>query len=272
MVFADDDKSSCHNLQKQEITICTENPPENQPVYLKEKIKECKPAHKLVSPCVLDLKMVTCQRLLILLFLEMASPSSCPHHCDCSPSDQNPLKVDCSFRELTTLPHLPSTTQELYLQENKLETIHSGAFDNLQMLKVINLSSNPWHCDCRILYLRNWLEDQMESMCTSDVTCFTPPSLRKRPVSELKRNELPPCSTSQRLCSDFLFNDAPLFILVLITVVLCGFLMTRKTKFKVEVYRNSTKIQSTLPSTSYQLKRRMGRGSSNSSLLVTVVH
>ncbi|XP_042308609.1 platelet glycoprotein IX-like [Sceloporus undulatus] len=216
--------------------------------------------------------MVTCQVLLILLFLESVTASSCPHHCACSPSDQTPLKVDCSFRELTTLPHLPSSTQELYLQENKLETIHSGAFDNLQMLKVINLSSNPWHCDCRILYLRNWLEDQMESMRISHVRCFTPPSLHKRPISELRKNELPSCSTSQKLCSDFLLNDAPLFILVLITVLLCGFLMTRKTKFKVEVCRSSTKIHSILPSTSYQLKRRMGRGTSNSSLLVTIVH
>ncbi|XP_060621952.2 platelet glycoprotein IX-like [Anolis sagrei] len=235
------------------------------------KIKECKATNKVVPPCVLDLKMVTCQGLLIFLFLETASASSCPDRCTCSPSDQNPLKVDCSFRELMTLPHLPSSTQELYLQENKLETIQPGAFDNLQMLQVINLSSNPWHCDCGILYLRNWLEDQVESTHTGGVTCFTPSSLHKRPISELKRNELLSCSTSQRRCSDLLFFDAPIFILVFITLLICGFLITRRTKFKVEVCDTRTNIPRILPSTSYQLKRRTRRVSSNSSLLVTIV-
>ncbi|XP_008103436.2 platelet glycoprotein IX [Anolis carolinensis] len=235
------------------------------------KIKECKTANKVVSPCIWDLKMVTCQGLLFFLFLETASASSCPDRCACSPSDQNPLKVDCSFRELVTLPHLPSSTQELYLQENNLETIESGAFDNLQMVQVINLSSNPWHCDCGILYLRNWLEDQAESMHTGGVNCFTPPSLHKRPISELKRNELPSCSTPQILCSDLLFFDAPIFLVVFIILLICGFLITRRTKFKVEVCDTHTNISRTLPSTSYQLKRRTRRVSSNPSLLVTIV-
>lgn len=43
------------------------------------------------------------------------------------------------------------------LDSNKLKFLPNGCLDNLRHLVAVKLEKNPWHCDCRALYLARWL-------------------------------------------------------------------------------------------------------------------
>ncbi|MEE6501578.1 hypothetical protein FKM82_004255 [Ascaphus truei] len=174
--------------------------------------------------------------LLELLSLATANGYICPRKCICTDLTSSTLKVDCSLRKLENLPSFPNTTEELCLQQNLLTSIPSGTFDNLKNLKKLNLSYNPLHCDCHIWYLKMWLDDQRLDKDNS-TKCLTPRSLYGKPVTELSGTQVTSCSRRVTLCSDFIFNDAFLFALLflsLLLMILC--LKTFKMmKFKLEV-------------------------------------
>ncbi|KAM9792195.1 LOW QUALITY PROTEIN: slit homolog 1 protein-like [Neosynchiropus ocellatus] len=70
---------------------------------------------------------------------ECNSKPVCPHKCRCEAN-----VVDCSNLRLTKFPeHLPSSTEELRLNNNDLSVLEAtGAFKGLTQLKKINLSNN----------------------------------------------------------------------------------------------------------------------------------
>ncbi|XP_077308280.1 platelet glycoprotein IX-like isoform X2 [Lithobates pipiens] len=179
--------------------------------------------------------------LLGLWFLTTTHGGDCPVKCKCTSLDKGALKVDCSFGNLDSFPSFPEETEELLLQENKLTTIPAGAFDNLINLKKLNLTSNPLHCDCNIWYLIMWLSDE-DMEVDSGIKCVSPSSLHGKPLSQLTGNQIGFCSRHTRFCSDFLFNDAFLYIflfLLLSLMILC--LRTfKKIKFNIKVSDNNT--------------------------------
>ncbi|XP_018412671.1 PREDICTED: platelet glycoprotein IX-like, partial [Nanorana parkeri] len=187
--------------------------------------------------------MLVCPKLILLglWFLTATYGGDCPVKCKCSNLDKGALKVDCSFGNLDSLQSFPEETEELLLQENKLTTIPAGAFDNLVNVKKFNLTSNPLHCDCNIWYLIMWLSDgDME--VDSGMKCVSPTSMYGKPLSQLVGNQIASCSRHKRLCSDFLFNDAFLYILLfllLFLMILC--LKTfKKIKFKIKISDSTT--------------------------------
>uniref|UniRef100_A0A3B3TDS7 Glycoprotein IX (platelet) n=1 Tax=Paramormyrops kingsleyae TaxID=1676925 RepID=A0A3B3TDS7_9TELE len=109
--------------------------------------------------------------------------------------------VYCAISENSPFPALPNNTIILDLQGNRLREIPAGSLDQLSQLQLlclmlVNLSGNPWHCGCDILYLKAWLEDQGE--VAGIPTCATPPNLAHKPITELTVADLPECS--QRHC------------------------------------------------------------------------
>ncbi|XP_069500057.1 platelet glycoprotein IX-like [Ambystoma mexicanum] len=145
----------------------------------------------------------------------------CPLSCICTTIEQKGMVIDCSSRRLHEVPDLPHNTIKLYLQNNSLTTVPAGHFDNLPHLLEVDLSSNPWICDCQILYLKLWLEDQHLSLNHGEVRCMTPATAWMKPLNKLTGNELIGCRTPWPIsCHEFFGRDLVLIILALLVLVL----------------------------------------------------
>ncbi|XP_070570497.1 chondroadherin-like [Ptychodera flava] len=76
-----------------------------------------------------------------------------------------------SFRGLTNLRYL-------YLRNNKLPALPTAVFDDIKTGSNIDLylQNNPWACDCRLRGLRQWVEDNRETIniYLVGLTCQTP--------------------------------------------------------------------------------------------------
>ncbi|XP_072506602.1 platelet glycoprotein IX [Notamacropus eugenii] len=173
-----------------------------------------------------------------ILFLLWGLPCSlaCPPPCDCQALETFGLVVDCSNRGLTTVPTLPSATRHLYLQKNNLSSIPPGTFDHLSYIYKINVTGNPWHCDCNILYLKLWLEDHAKEILYL-TRCASPAITTTLSLDQLTGNELEGCR--QQLYPDqyhiFFWGDLALIGLTVLSIILLGALlwMAQKTTYWV---------------------------------------
>ncbi|XP_067400518.1 platelet glycoprotein IX [Emydura macquarii macquarii] len=145
----------------------------------------------------------------------------CPPSCICKAlGEMKGWQIDCSSKGLKEVPALPVNTRKLYLQNNSLTTVRTGAFDSLQRLEEVNVSDNPWNCDCRILYLKLWLEDMSESSL-ANVICATPASNKMKPLGQLSGNELDSCRKPLPIkCLDFFWRDLALITFAILVLVL----------------------------------------------------
>nr|XP_033782514.1 platelet glycoprotein IX [Geotrypetes seraphini] len=165
--------------------------------------------------------MAVAEGLVILLVFGIAQAETCPLSCSCKLFERKGLEVDCSSRWLKEVPVLPYNTIKLYLQNNSLTTAPAGTFDHLHNLEVVDLSNNPWHCDCHIFYLRLWMEDQPRIKNFAEVRCKTPASAKMRPLSQLTGNELTGCANPWPItCHEFLFRDIILIVFAILVLVL----------------------------------------------------
>uniref|UniRef100_A0A8C8VNZ7 Glycoprotein IX platelet n=1 Tax=Pelusios castaneus TaxID=367368 RepID=A0A8C8VNZ7_9SAUR len=166
-------------------------------------------------------KIPTAARCVILMLFCTAQAGVCPPSCICTPvGEMKGWVVDCNSRGLKEVPVLPVSTSKLYLQNNSLTTVNTGTFDSLSRLEEVNVSDNPWNCDCRILYLKFWLEDVSESSLAS-VICATPASNKMKPLSQLSGNELDSCRMPLPIkCLDFFWRDLALISFAVVVFIL----------------------------------------------------
>ena len=76
--------------------------------------------------------------------------------------------------------------QFIDLSHNKLESVEPGSLDNLPPTLSLLLHSNPWKCDCYLLYLQQWLLSNEKSI----VTCQSPGYFRDDVLSDVPQTSL----------------------------------------------------------------------------------
>ncbi|NWH81754.1 GP1BB protein, partial [Piaya cayana] len=153
----------------------------------------------------------------------------CPVPCKCATNI-----IDCTSKGLT-VAELPAafrpSAEIIQLGYNRLTSIPSGLFDNLQSLQVVYLQGNPWECNCDILYLRSWLQWQQNRTLYRDVRCTSPAHLQDRIIAYLAEDEI--ISTCQYwYCSLALLSQLCLFILLFLQGILVIFIIVYLQKFR----------------------------------------
>ncbi|CAH4037742.1 leucine-rich repeat-containing protein 24 [Pieris brassicae] len=83
------------------------------------------------------------------------------------------------FRNLHSL-------ESLKLNGNNLRELPLSSLEKLEKLRVIDLSENPWICDCRLRDLKMWLANHK---LFSSPSCSAPPRLVDKAFSELSLDE-----------------------------------------------------------------------------------
>ncbi|KAG7456851.1 hypothetical protein MATL_G00240270 [Megalops atlanticus] len=80
---------------------------------------------------------------------------------------------------------------QLYLFDNALQSVPEGFFDPFLAHNIIRLHGNPWVCDCRLLYLHDWLSFGSQTVQeVPKMLCEAPAMLRGQGVLSLKREQL----------------------------------------------------------------------------------
>uniref|UniRef100_A0A1I8IJZ7 Thioredoxin domain-containing protein n=1 Tax=Macrostomum lignano TaxID=282301 RepID=A0A1I8IJZ7_9PLAT len=107
----------------------------------------------------------------------------CPVGCGCSGRS-----VSCSKAGLTTIPtELPDNVERLQLQNNRIERIEPGSFDELTQLERFRLADNNFICDCRLAWLSRWLRQQPQ--LGLHTKCAQPRLLFGSQVAELSSSD-----------------------------------------------------------------------------------
>ncbi|XP_063050622.1 platelet glycoprotein Ib beta chain [Engraulis encrasicolus] len=154
---------------------------------------------------------------LVLCMSITSAEGACPPPCSCSGG-----LVECSRRGLTTssMPaSFPTGTTELRLHDNHLTALPSGVLDPLRNLQKISLHSNPWSCDCSILYLRGWLLKQRNDALIRNVSCSSPRALQGALVANLVEEEVL-SSCQYWFCDLALASQISLIIFIIIQALL----------------------------------------------------
>lgn len=105
------------------------------------------------------------------------------------------------------------------MQDNRLTSVTPGLFDKLVGLEKVSLSGNPFHCDCKIQYLRNWLLKNM-ALVSEQPTCAGPGSVAHREISDLSDDYFTSCAKANCGVFNVVLSVAVCFLIALLAYIL----------------------------------------------------
>ncbi|KAM4736792.1 platelet glycoprotein IX isoform 1-T2 [Anableps anableps] len=177
----------------------------------------------------------------VYLLMTSSSAQRTVQSCVFSELQPSGLSVNCSSLNLMELPHLPSETTELYVQDNQLTSVPRGQFDQLDNLKKVSLSPNPFHCDCSIQYLRNWLLKN-RAVVSEEPLCSSPGSVAQKAITGLSDTYFSYCTfpvihhLSTSGCVYVSYNTvAAVMLCCIILLLLWSLKLARKSTFTLYV-------------------------------------
>ncbi|KAM9343683.1 platelet glycoprotein IX [Pholidichthys leucotaenia] len=201
----------------------------------------------------------------VFYLLATSTVHSTGKSCLCSPNLPAGLKVNCSSSGLMDLPHLPPETAELHLQDNQLTSVAAGRLDHLIHLKRVSLSGNPFHCDCKIQYLRNWLLKNRAAVSKEPV-CSSPSSVAQKAITELTDDFFFSCTLAH--CTQGAYNYVMgVLLCCLVVLLLWSLRLARNSTFTLAIDKRHAGFEAdSLRSLKPKHRRRLNTGLSEVSI------
>uniref|UniRef100_A0A672FT19 LRRCT domain-containing protein n=1 Tax=Salarias fasciatus TaxID=181472 RepID=A0A672FT19_SALFA len=106
---------------------------------------------------------------------------------------RNLSDLDLPLNALTLLPSDAFkpliALKVLDLSGNRLKTLDGTVLVKMPGLKKLDLHDNPWHCDCQLASLVQWMGRTAATLSPRDaVKCVSPPQLRRRSLGGLQED------------------------------------------------------------------------------------
>ncbi|XP_046386028.1 adhesion G protein-coupled receptor A3 [Ischnura elegans] len=80
--------------------------------------------------------------------------------------------------------------ERLKVSENNISRISPGTFNVLPKLKYLNLTGNPFICDCHLQWLSELMKNESKLKIISPLKCKSPEALRDKPIKKLALQEM----------------------------------------------------------------------------------
>ncbi|XP_023211537.1 toll-like receptor 2 [Centruroides sculpturatus] len=118
------------------------------------------------------------------------------------------------------------------ISKNKIKTISSSMLNDIKNLKQVNMSDNPFVCNCELLIYLNWANDTNTTIINYSVDedayiCHVPIEFSNRKLISMHKTLLYDCKTKIKPA---LLGLLAILLFLLLTVVFAGYVYRRKLK------------------------------------------